>query len=161
MSNDFWARQRAKVNPPQPVVSNSQPWWARGTDLLTQRETVAQQPLQSPTEPVLNDDRHIDGHDVSQADILKGNAEECPRCPRDPRTGIRGNMYRPTPSAVLRCFDCGYMYGRYFGEGQSKLATVEGQSQMARQTVSGGGQGSNFQGKIKSPDDPRIVGRIQ
>ena len=153
--SDFWERKRQALYPQRhaPVnlkpVYKDMPWWAANPA----QPSPVQQSIQQ-------NESTIDGHDISKAQILRGDAEECPNCPRDPRTGIRGNMYRPSKSAALRCFDCGYIDGRYFGEGQSRLATVEGKSQHAKQTESGGGSGSNFQGGIRSPDDPRIVGRI-
>ena len=152
---DFWERKRQELYPDRsaPVTAQgtqASPWWAQSGGL----PNVAQQPLQG--QPEL--DGSIDGHDVSKAGILKGDAEECPNCPRDPKTGIRGNMYRPSKSAAMRCFDCGYIDGRYFGEGQSRLAKVEGKSHAARQTASGGAVVGNFHGNITSVNE--AVGRL-
>lgn len=162
MSN-FWERQRAKTQPPQQSLSPSQgPWWADGTQLLGQRQTVAQNGLESrPEAPQETSPNTVDGHDVSKAGILRGNAEECPMCPPDPNTGIRGNMYRPSPSAAMRCFDCGYMdNNRFLGETVGLSAIAEGPAHRAKQTVAGGAVKSNYQGGVKNPNDPRIVGRI-
>lgn len=153
---DFWDRKRDELYPdrraPVTVASTGNgAWWQQTTGLPA---IQPQQPLQSRAEA----DGRIDGHDVSQAGILKGNAEECPNCPVDPSTGIRGNMYRPTKSSALRCFDCGYIDGRYFGEGQARIAKVEGKSHAARQTSAGGAVTNNFHGNITSVD--QAVGRL-
>jgi hypothetical protein len=157
--SDFWARQKAKQQPPQAPVSNSEPWWARGTELLTTRETVPQTPAQSHTEAVEQASGKIDGHDVSRAELLKGRAQECPRCPVNPRTGVRGNMNKPSASSPFRCFDCGYIEdNRFRGETDGMAAVSEGPPQRARQTVSGGGAGSNYMGESGNSAD--VVGRL-
>lgn len=155
MGSDFWERQRAKQQGQAAPVPVSQPegaWWARGTQILEQRQTVAQQPLQSHTEPPeQGDPNKVGGHDVSKLGLLKGGAEECPVCPPNPDSGIRGNMYRPTPSAAMRCFDCGYIEGnRFLGETSGLIAVTEGPAHRARQTNSGGAVINNYRGNISS-----------
>lgn len=160
---NFWERQRAKVQPPQQAVQPAQgPWWAEGSQLLGQRQTVAQESAQSRAEASQETSPNvIDGHDVSKARVLQGGAEECPMCPPDPNTGLRGNMFRPSPSSAMRCFDCGYMdNNRFLGETVGMSAVAEGPAYKARQTVSGGAVVNNYQGGVKNPGDPRIVGRI-
>jgi hypothetical protein len=153
--SDFWERQRLKQqaqNPqPQAQPQNTVPWWAQGTSLVSQPQTV--------TRYQENDGRTIDGHDVSKAQILQGRAEECPMCPPDPSTGVRGNLYRPTPNTAMRCFDCGYVENnRFQSQVQGMVATTEGRAHSARQTASGGGAGSNYRGNIKSAGE--AVGRL-
>jgi hypothetical protein len=154
--SDFWERQAAKQrkeNPGKPVYASQPPWWAGGTN-LAQSQTVPSEPAQSRTDGNL-----IDGHDVSKAGILRGAAEECPNCPPDPTTGIRGNLYRPTPNSAMRCFDCGYMENnRFLGETVGMSAVAEGPTQRARQVASGGGEGSQYRGEIKSAN--QAVGRL-
>src|SRR5258708_4002492 len=144
--SSFWERQRAKQQPQAPVSNPNGPWWARGSDVLAQRQTVAQAPLQSyPGSPEHEDPGRVEGHDVSKIGLLKGSAEECPVCPVDPGTGIRGNMYRPTPSTAMRCFDCGQIEGnRFVGETSGLIAVREGPSHRARQTDSGGAVVHNY-----------------
>lgn len=151
---DFWDRKRQELYPQRALeVQRSEPWW--------QRNTVPQKLVTPPVQPGQQqlDLGYVDGHDVSKADILKGNAEECPRCPRDPRSGIAGNMYRPSRNAAMRCFDCGFIDGRDMGEGQSRIATVQGATQTAKQTASGGAVVGNFHGNITSVHE--AVGRIR
>lgn len=156
--SDFWERQRAKrqtANPPASEPAPSRAWWAEGTNLLPQTQTVPQQPAQSQ-----QDGNLIDGHDVSKAEILRGRAEECPMCPPDPSTGIRGNMYRPSPNAAMRCFDCGYIDGNRFEGTTRGMSAVSdgGPSHKARQVPSGGGIVHNNRGNIKSAQE--AVGRV-
>ena len=150
-SENFWAAKRAEYNKknPQPVsVPSSAPWWLQGTQDPRNRKIAPQNPSQGHTEASEN---IIDGHDVSKAGILRGAAEECPMCPKDPNTGIRGNMYRPSPSSAMRCFDCGYMdNNRFLGETAGMSAVSEGKSYKAKQVASGGGTVNNNHGNIKS-----------
>jgi hypothetical protein len=153
MPSSFWERQRAKQQAQSPAVpvSSSQPWWARGTDILSQRQTVAQQPAQGRTGLSEQDPTKVEGHDVSKIGLLKGDAEECPVCPPDPRTGIRGNMYRISKNHILRCFDCGYKEdNRFRGETEGLIAIKEGPAYRARQTNSGGAVIHNYRGNISS-----------
>lgn len=170
--SDFWARQRAKAaeqNKQQaPERSQSHvaalPFWADDGYLETlktrqnssQGRTEALQP-----QPGIRDENHIDGHDVSRADFLKGSAFECPNCPVNPDTGVRGNMYRPTRNSALRCFDCGYIEDNRFASTTSGMIAVrEGPVHRARQTVSGGAGGrSQYVGE--SGKSENVVGRIR
>lgn len=159
--SDFWEKKRQELNiQPKPPVQSSGPWWSRGTNMVPQQPTVSQNGLQNyPGSPQLSDPNRIDGHDVSKAEILRGRAEECPYCPRNPKTGIRGNMYRPSPSMAMRCFDCGYMENnRFQGQTQGMSAVSEGPAHRARQTDSGGGIIHNYQGD--SGKTANVVGRI-
>lgn len=157
---DFWERKRQELlekNPKpvsRPPAPSSEPWWSQGTSLLGQRQTVPQNPVESRAEG-----NQIDGHDVSKAQVLQGRAEECPMCPPNPESGVRGNMYRPTPNSAMRCFDCGYMENnRFLGQTVGISAVAEGPSYRARQTNSGGAQVNNYHGDITSVS--QAVGRL-
>lgn len=161
--SNFWERQRAKLNQTpndmKPLYGSQPPWWASGSDILAQRQTVPQNGVQSQPELSQQNPNVVNGHDVSKIGMLKGDAFECPVCPPDPDTGIRGNMYRATKSSVLRCFDCGYKEDdRFLGETSGLIAVKEGPAHKARQTASGGAVIKNFQGNITSAN--QAAGRL-
>lgn len=138
--SDFWDRQRAKRqgNPPHASAPVSgQPWWAQNTTLVGQQQVVEE------TVPEQQ-------HDFSKADHLKKSGS-CFRCGG-------GNFFKPTPNSPSRCFECGYIENHDLGMGQMQIAVTEGPAQAARQTVSGGGTGSNYHGNIGSVSE--AVGRI-
>jgi hypothetical protein len=157
----FWERQRAKQQAQAPAVpvSSSQPWWAGGTDILNRRQTVPQNPSQDRPGYTEQDPTKVEGHDVSKIGLLKGDAYECPVCPPNPDTGIRGNMYRATKNSVLRCFDCGYAEdSRFVGETAGLIAVKEGPTHRARQVDSGGAVINNYRGNISSAK--QAAGRV-
>lgn len=159
----FWDRKRAELQPQQQPVSRSDgPFWAQGTNLLPSQQTVPQQAVQSDSGVSVETSRDgtvtkIDGHDITQATFLRGKSEECPRCPVSPTTGVRGNLYKPTASSAMRCFDCGWIEdSRFEGQTQGMAAVVEGNTQRAKQVASGGGGKL----KIKLNSEERVIGRI-
>lgn len=159
--SNFWERKKAQLEaqqPQAPVTAPNGAWWAQGSDILQQRQTVPQNGVQSQPELSGQNPNIVNGHDVSKIGMLKGDAYECPNCPPDPETGIRGNMYRATKTSVLRCFDCGYMEdSRFVGETSGLIAVKEGPTRQARQTASGGAVIRNYHGDITSVD--QAVGR--
>lgn len=139
MSDDFWARQRAKQqaqNPAPVQAPSSVPWWAKGTNLIPQEgkpESAPQQAAQAQPEGT------VDGHDISRAEFLRGKAVQCDRCPPDPQSGIRGNMYRATSSTPYRCFNCGWVDGREIHDSLTGTAVAtEGPARRARQVEQSG-----------------------
>lgn len=160
----FWERKIAEIRKTEqqtaPAVQ-ALPWWAEGSNIMSRTATVPQQ-LPADAVPDAKHDgiRYIDGHDISAAQVLQGRAFECPMCPINPKTGVRGDMVRPAPSAALRCFDCGYIEdNRFYSQTAGMAAVTEGPAHRAKQTVSGGGGSkSNFHGDAKG--DVIVVGRI-
>lgn len=139
----FWDRKRQEYQGQHPGAAPSRPsdapWWAAGTQLLPVPAPAASEPQRGS-----QSDGTIDGHDISRVAFLKGKAEECPYCPRDPKTGVRGNMYKPSPSAAMRCFDCGHVEGRDIHDmSLPTSAIMEGPVMSARQVDQGGFRGAS------------------
>lgn len=147
MSNDFWARKIAGVQPAQPQqqapAQGSHAWWRLGqpatpTVPAVQPETVAQQD-------------ELAGHDISKATHLKTEGV-CPEC--------QGGNYGPTGKVTgqngtvvaYRCFDCGYPVN-HSTRGLGGLS--RGQADGAARQIATGGLVNNYQ-----PQNP-IAGAIR
>lgn len=144
--NDYWERQRAKKaqNQPQRQTVTGSSYYQPAVG--PQSSYPENRPFHGQSDPL------PENHDFSQADHLRQGKNECPNCPPDPKTGIRGNMFRATQNSVMRCFNCSYIDGGRDIHDPSSRQTrgagtgAEGPVQRAKQTIAGGSTGHNYHG---------------
>lgn len=171
----FWERKKAEYSQQHqpytgPVNPSDQPWWARGTSLVSQpapqdqqaqdgSQGVTGQPMYQPAigypqqanAPKPNEPGYVayrlsqpagDGDFQRAVGIRSG--DWCPNC------GSGNYMQPPDSSRAKHCFNCGHVEGRSVHDMNMPMSAVTdtGQGRMARQLSQHG-----FQGNIRSGNE--------
>src|SRR5580692_5774847 len=102
-SSNFWQRKVQELSPAPPPspVKPDEPRW----------RIVPQQQENKPLVPLTADE-----HDFSKA---RSNRQKsaCPECDS-------GNYMKVTPASAARCFECGYVDGRFIADPGRPLAST-------------------------------------